>query len=63
MQYLGLYVASTLFVACFMRWLGKYTWLKSILVAVITSVVIFWLFEMQFKVPLPKGPVEEWLGY
>jgi putative tricarboxylic transport membrane protein len=63
MQYLGLYVASTLFVACFMRWLGKYSWVKSIVVAVVMSVIIFWLFEMEFKVPLPKGPLEAWFGY
>jgi putative tricarboxylic transport membrane protein len=25
--------------------------------------VLFWLFEIQFLVPLPKGPVESWLGY
>lgn len=63
MQYLGLYVASTLFVAGLMRWLGKYTWLKSVSVAVIMSLVIFWMFEFQFSVPLPKGPLERWLGY
>lgn len=63
MQYLGLYVASTLFVALFMRWLGKYSWIKSILVALVMSAIIFWLFEMQFKVPLPKGPLEAWFGY
>jgi putative tricarboxylic transport membrane protein len=63
MQYLGMYVASALFVAALMRWLGKYTLLKSLTVAVIMSVVIFWLFEYQFSVPLPKGPLEQWLGY
>ena len=63
MQYLGMYVASALFVAGLMRWLGKYTWLKSLLVAVTMSIVIFWLFESQFSVPLPKGPLEQWLGY
>jgi putative tricarboxylic transport membrane protein len=33
------------------------------LVAVVMSALIFWLFEMQFKVPLPKGPLEAWFGY
>ncbi len=63
MQYLGLYVASALFVGGLMRWLGKYSWLKSFAVAVIMSLVIFWLFEFEFSVPLPKGPLEQWLGY
>jgi putative tricarboxylic transport membrane protein len=63
MQYLGMYVASALFVAGLMRWLGKYSWLRSLLVAIIMSFVIFWLFEFEFSVPLPKGPLEQWLGY
>jgi putative tricarboxylic transport membrane protein len=63
MQYLGLYVASTLFVGGLMRWLGRYSWTRSIIVPVIMSAVIFWLFEYQFTVPLPKGPLEQWFGY
>jgi putative tricarboxylic transport membrane protein len=27
------------------------------------GVVVFWLFEIQFKVPLAKGPIEALLGY
>lgn len=63
MQYLGLYVASTLFVAALMRWLGKYSWLKCVTVSLAMSAAIFYLFEMQFSVPLPKGPIERWAGY
>jgi len=25
--------------------------------------VLFWMFEIQFAVPLPKGPLETLLGY
>jgi putative tricarboxylic transport membrane protein len=63
MQYLGLYVASTLFVGGLMRWLGRYSWSKSVLVPLVMSAIIFWLFEYQFTVPLPKGPLEQWFGY
>ena len=63
MQYLGLYVASTLFVGGLMRWLGRYSWTKAVLVPLIMSAIIFWLFEYQFTVPLPKGPLEQWFGY
>jgi hypothetical protein len=27
------------------------------------NVVLFWIFEMQFRVPLPKGPLEAALGF
>ena len=58
----GIYVASTLFIAYFMRWLGRYPWATTVGVAVGVSLVFFLLFEVWFKLPLPKGPLEAWLG-
>ncbi len=63
MQWLGLYVASALFIAAFMRWQGQFSVLRSVLTAVIVSVVLFLMFEIWFKVPLLKGPLEAALGY
>ena len=60
--WIGIYVSSVLFIGFFMRWLGRYAWWKVVLVSVITVAVFFVVFEMWFKVPLPKGPVESWLG-
>ena len=60
--FLGLYVASILFVAGFMIGVGRYPWWKAALVAIVTMVIFYWVFEIQFKVPLPKGPLERWLG-
>ncbi len=62
-QFLGIYVASTLFIGAFMRAMDKSSWLKTLLVSLGASVLLFWMFEIQFKVPLPKGPLEAWLGY
>lgn len=62
-QFLGIYVASSLFVALFMVFVGKFPWWKSVVIAVAMSLLAFWVFEKQFLVPLPKGPLEEWLGY
>ena len=61
-QYLGIYVASTAFIAGFMVWLGKYSWFKAALVGAGVSVVFFLMFETWFKVQLPKGPLEALLG-
>jgi putative tricarboxylic transport membrane protein len=58
----GIYAASALFVAFFMRWLGKYPWWKVAAVSIGNSVVFFLIFEIWFKVPLPKGPLETLLG-
>ena len=60
--WIGIYVASALFVALFMRWLGKYTWWKVAAVSVSNSVVFFLIFEVWFRIPLPKGPLEALLG-
>lgn len=59
---LGIYVASTLFITLFMKWLGKYAWPVTIGVSVGVPIVFFFLFEVWFKVPLPKGPLEAALG-
>jgi len=58
----GLYLAATLFIAYFMHRLGGYRWWKALASSVATGLVLFALFEMWFLVPLPKGPLERWLG-
>jgi len=59
--WLGIYAASILFIGFFMRWLGKYEWWKLAAVSVGNSVFFFLVFEIWFKIPLPKGPIEAWL--
>jgi putative tricarboxylic transport membrane protein len=60
---LGIYEASAIFIAFFMRYLGKYGWGKIAGVAIGVVVVFFLMFEVWFKVPLPKGPLEALLGF
>jgi putative tricarboxylic transport membrane protein len=60
--YLGLYVASTVYIALFMWRLGKYSWLTTLPVSIGVSVAFFLVFEVWFKVPLPKGPLEAAFG-
>lgn len=60
--WIGIYVASVIFIAFFMRWLGKYAWWKVAVVSVGVMVAFFLIFEVWFLVPLPKGPVENLLG-
>ncbi|MEI7670633.1 MAG: tripartite tricarboxylate transporter TctB family protein [Deltaproteobacteria bacterium] len=62
-QVIGIYVASTLFIGGFMRTMEKSSWLKTVMVSVGVSAVLFWMFEIQFLVPLPKGPLESLFGY
>jgi hypothetical protein len=62
-QFIGLYVASALFMGFYMRWIGRYGWVPTVLMSVLFPVVTFLVFETWFLVPMPKGPLEAWLGY
>jgi len=64
-QVLGLYVASTAYIAVFMVVLGRYSWLRSIVVGVCINALFFLMFEVWFKVPLFKGMLDptRFLGY
>jgi hypothetical protein len=61
--WLGIYVSSILLIAVFMRWIGKYGWSLVAPIAVMVPIVAFIVFEKWFQVPLPKGPIEELLGF
>jgi putative tricarboxylic transport membrane protein len=62
-QIVGLYVASTIYMAVYMRWIGRHSWLAVVLLSVGFPVATFLVFETWFLVPMPKGPLEAWLGY
>ena len=59
--WIGIYVSSAAFIAFFMRWLGKYAWWKAAVVSLGVVIAFYLVFEIWFKVPLPKGPIESWL--
>jgi len=60
---LGLYVAAGLYLGFYMRWVGRHHWRTVLALATAIPVVTFFIFETWFLVPMPKGPVETWLGY
>jgi putative tricarboxylic transport membrane protein len=60
--WIGIYASSFLFIGFFMRWLGRYPWWKVVTVSLLTMVVFYVVFEIWFKVPLPKGPIETLIG-
>jgi hypothetical protein len=64
-MFLGLYVASAIYIAAFMIVLGKYPPVKSVVLSVVIVAVFFLMFEVWFKVPLYKGTLEplHFLGY
>lgn len=64
-QLIGIYVAAAIYIAVFMVWLGKYGWVKSLLLGLAVSAMLFMMFEVWFQVPLFKGEYSplDFLGY
>ena len=64
-QFLGLYIASAIYIALFMIILGKFSPIKSVITGLVVTVVFFLMFEVWFKVPLFKGKLDplSFLGY
>ena len=61
--FIGIYVASAIFIGAFMYWHGRFSWTKIIPVSLLVPVSMFLMFEVWFLVPLPKGPLEMLIGY
>jgi hypothetical protein len=62
-QFLGLYVASFLLIAGFMRLVGRIALWKSLLTAFLFTAAMFVTFDIAFDVIMPKGPLEAAFGY
>jgi hypothetical protein len=59
---IGMYLSSGLLIGVFMKWIGRYSWLMVLPIAVAVPILTYIMFERWFLVPLPKGPLEDWLG-
>ena len=62
-QWLGLYVASFLLVAGFMRIVGRIALWKSLLTSFVFAAAMFVTFDVAFDVIMPKGPLEALFGH
>jgi len=62
-QWLGIYVASLLLIAGFMRFIGHIAWWKSLLTSFVFAAAMFVTFDLAFDVIMPKGPIEALFGY
>lgn len=61
--FLGLYVAGAIYTAAYMRWIGGHSWRQTAVISLAIPLAAFLLFEVWFLVPMPKGPLESYLGY
>jgi putative tricarboxylic transport membrane protein len=61
-QWLGIYVASFLLVAGFMRYVGHIAWWKCLVTSFVFTAAMFITFDLAFDVIMPKGPLEAAFG-
>ncbi|MDR7554487.1 MAG: tripartite tricarboxylate transporter TctB family protein [Armatimonadota bacterium] len=62
-HYLGIYLGGALYLAGYMRLVGRHRWAQVAVVSVALPLVLFLIFERWFLMPMPKGLALEWFLY
>jgi hypothetical protein len=62
-DYLGIYLGGLLYLLGYTRLVGRHPWPLVLAVSVGVPLVLFFIFERWFLMPLPKGVLLEWLLY
>ena len=52
---IGLYPAAAIYLAVYMRWIGRHRWITILLVSILLPVASYFLFDKWFLIPMPKG--------
>jgi putative tricarboxylic transport membrane protein len=61
-QMIGLYPAAALYIAFYMRWIGRHHWLLVLAISLCIPLGSYFLFDKWFLIPMPKGWWGEQLG-
>ena len=59
-EFVGLHIAAALYLAFYMRVIGKIGWVTTLLVSIISPLSLYVTFDKLFLIPLPQGL---WGGY
>lgn len=57
-EWLGFYAGIFLFLVYYLRFLGRHTWRRVLLISVLTPVFCFFFFDVAMRIVLPKGITE-----
>lgn len=52
---IGLYPAAAVYLAVYMRWIGRHRWITILLVSILLPVASYFIFDKWFLIPMPKG--------
>ncbi len=62
-EFIGLYLAAGLYLAVYMRWIGKHRWMTVLAVSILLPLCGYFVFEKWFLIPLPEGSLTSRLGF
>ncbi|MBI2115975.1 MAG: tripartite tricarboxylate transporter TctB family protein [candidate division NC10 bacterium] len=62
-EVVGFYLAAALYLAFYMRWMGRHSWPAVLAVGILFPVATFLILERWFLIPLPKGLFEKYLPF
>jgi len=59
-QLAGIYLALMGFLLIYLKFIGRHSWLLTIVLTITIPIFVFCLFEWALKIPLPKAWTEPW---
>ncbi len=62
-EFIGLYLAAGLYLAVYMRWIGRYRWITVLAVSILLPFAGYVVFEKWFLIPLPEGSLTSRFGF
>jgi len=62
-EVIGFYLMSALYLAFFMRWMGRHSWPAVFAISLLFPVATFLILERWFLIPMPKGMFGEYLPF
>ena len=62
-DYLGIYIGGALYLGGYMWLVGRHRWAMIIPVSILVPLVLFFVFERWFLLPMPGGIILEYLLY
>lgn len=62
-QYIGLYVAAGLYMAFYMRLIGKHRWSTVLMISIVLPAGFYYVFDKLFLIPMPRGNLQAILGF
>jgi putative tricarboxylic transport membrane protein len=62
-EVIGFYFTSAIYLAFFMRWMGRHSWLATVTVSVLFPIAVLLILERWFFILLPKGLLGDYLPF